>query len=215
VSGSFNLADYIDVAERIRVFNQKYPEGSLQSHVEFEGDGVLCTAYAYRTPDDPRPGMGHAFEPIPGKTPYTKDSEVMNAETSAWGRAIVALGFETKKIASADEVRSRSGAAPTGEKTESAPTAHEAGSTTAPDNPVARAQAAAEAAKAARTPQDDGAPENVVLTFGKYKGSHLGAAPKAYLTWLTENFEAKNAEQRRIVAAANLLLNDPDDGIPF
>ena len=157
----------------------------------------------------------HAFEPIPGKTSYTKDSEVMNAETSAWGRAIVALGFETKKIASADEVRARSGAAPTGEKTESAPTAHEAGSTTAPDNPVVKAQAAAEAAKAARTPTDDGAPENVVLTFGKYKGSHLGAAPKAYLTWLTENFEAKNAEQRRIVAAANLLVNDPDDEIPF
>ncbi len=35
----------------------------------------------------------------------------MNAETAAWGRAIVALGFKTKKIASAQEVRARQGSA--------------------------------------------------------------------------------------------------------
>src|SRR3990167_2917806 len=69
--------------------------------------GVLGRAGASRPPDDPRPGVGHAFEPIPGKTSYTKDSETMNAETSAWGRAIVALGFDTKKIGSANEVRAR------------------------------------------------------------------------------------------------------------
>ncbi len=108
---SFNLSDYVDVAERIRLFSERYPEGTLQSHIDFTHDGVLCVAEAYRTPDDIRPGVGHAFEPIPGKTPYTRDSEVMNAETSAWGRAIVALGFETKKIASAEEVRNRTGPA--------------------------------------------------------------------------------------------------------
>jgi hypothetical protein len=49
-----------------------------------------------------------AWEVIPGKTPYTKDSEVQNAETSAWGRAIVAVGAATaKKIASREEVRNR------------------------------------------------------------------------------------------------------------
>jgi hypothetical protein len=72
-------------------------------------DFVVYTAAAYRAPDDERPGIGTAWEPIPGKTPYTKDSEVMVAETSAWGRAIVAaLAGETKRIASADEVRNRS-----------------------------------------------------------------------------------------------------------
>src|SRR3990167_1754651 len=85
--------------------------------------GVLGRAGASRPPDDPRPGVGHAFEPIPGKTPYTKDSETMNAETSAWGRAIVALGFETKKIASANEVRARQS---TGEPSRT-PTASEPG----------------------------------------------------------------------------------------
>jgi len=106
---SFDLSEYVDVAERIRIFKAAHPEGSLQSEVTFVDGGVLCKARAYRSPEDLRAGVGHAFEPIPGKTPYTKDSEVMNAETSAWGRAIVALGFETKKIASADEVRNRQG----------------------------------------------------------------------------------------------------------
>jgi hypothetical protein len=68
---------------------------------------VAYVAAAYRTPDDPRPGIGVAWELYPGTTPYTRDSELMNAETSAWGRAIVAVGIPTKKIASADEVRNR------------------------------------------------------------------------------------------------------------
>ena len=103
------MDDYVDVAERIRNFADRFPEGSLQSELQLVGGGWLCKAFAYRSPSDERPGIGHAFEPVPGKTPYTKDSEAMNAETSAWGRAIVALGFETKKIASRQEVRARSG----------------------------------------------------------------------------------------------------------
>jgi hypothetical protein len=106
-SGGYNLDDYVDVAERIGAFAKKYPDGSLQSELKRMDDGWLCKAKAYRTPDDTRPGIGHAFEQTPGKTPYTRDSEAMNAETSAWGRAIVALGFQTKKIASRNEVRNR------------------------------------------------------------------------------------------------------------
>jgi hypothetical protein len=105
--------DYVDVAARIRGFKEQYPEGSLQSHESprvwtiADKTFIGYCAAAYRTPDDPRPGIGWAWEPVPGPTPFTRDSELMNAETSAWGRAIVALGFETKKIASADEVRNR------------------------------------------------------------------------------------------------------------
>jgi hypothetical protein len=108
--------DYVDVATRIRDFKKDWPEGSLQQvKVEFHTIGsqtfVLYVAACYRTPDDERTGIGSAWEPVPGKTPYTKDSELMVAETSAWGRAIVAAtGAETKnngKIASADEVSAR------------------------------------------------------------------------------------------------------------
>lgn len=104
--------DYIDVATRIVEFREKHPEGSLQqvslSFVVADGkDWVVYTAAAYRTPDDTRPGQGTAWEPIPGMTNFTRGSEVQNAETAAWGRAIVAsLAADTKRgIASAEEVR--------------------------------------------------------------------------------------------------------------
>jgi hypothetical protein len=107
--------DYIDVATRIVEFREKYPTGSLQQHdlkfVVVNGkDWVVYTAAAYRTPDDIRPGIGTAWEPIPGPTSFTRDSEVQNAETAAWGRAMVAaLAVDTKKgIASSEEVRNRS-----------------------------------------------------------------------------------------------------------
>jgi hypothetical protein len=107
---SFNLDDYVDVATRLAIFREKFPTGSLQSEVTLMNDGVLCKAYAYRSPDDVYPGVGHSFLKIPGTTPYTKDSEVENAETSAWGRAMVAaLAVDAKRVASADEVRNKSG----------------------------------------------------------------------------------------------------------
>jgi hypothetical protein len=106
--------DYIDVATRIVEFREKYPTGSLQQvRYEFVNVGgkdfIIYTAAAYRTPDDIRPGVGTAWEPIPGPTNFTRDSEVQNAETAAWGRAIVAvLAADTRKgIASSEEVRNR------------------------------------------------------------------------------------------------------------
>lgn len=108
--------DYVEVADRIAQFKGLYPNGSLQPadpaqpyRIEQVGSDIVITytAAAYREPDDPRPGIGVASEPYPGKTPYTKGSELMNAETSAWGRAIVAVGIPTKRVASANEVRNR------------------------------------------------------------------------------------------------------------
>lgn len=114
---AIDLSDYVDVGERIAKFREKYPSGSLQPvnleqpfSIQTVGDKIFIvyTAAAYRTPDDARPGIGIASEPFPGKTPYTKDSELMNAETSAWGRAIIAsLAADSKRIASAEEVRNR------------------------------------------------------------------------------------------------------------
>lgn len=111
-----NLEGYVEVADRIKLFYERYPEGSLQAAVppvvmEVEGKSYLVySALAFRSPDDQRPGQGTAWEPLPGKTPYTRDSEMMNAETSAWGRAIASLGIGLTaegKIASREEVRNR------------------------------------------------------------------------------------------------------------
>ena len=110
--------DYIDVAQRIADFRDKHPEGSLQPanldkpyEVLTIGEQtfIVYAAAAYRTPDDPRPGIGLAYEQFPGRSNFTRGSELQNAETSAWGRAIVAaLAGDTKKsIASAEEVRNR------------------------------------------------------------------------------------------------------------
>jgi len=105
-------SDYVEVSERMQEFFAAHPDGSLQADppqfVTADGkEWVVLRAYAYRSPDDPRPGIGTVWELIPGRTPYTKTSEVMNAETSAWGRALAALGIATKKgIATGNEVRS-------------------------------------------------------------------------------------------------------------
>jgi hypothetical protein len=112
------LKDYVDVAERIAIFREKYPNGSLQPAnlneplqvLNIDGKAyVLYTACAYRFPDDIRPGVGIAWELVPGATSFTRGSEAMNAETAAWGRAIVAvLAADTKRgVASKQEVQNR------------------------------------------------------------------------------------------------------------
>lgn len=107
-------SDYNEVKDRLIEFRDKYPEGSLQQHdlqfIDLGGKSwVVYTAAAYRAPDDPRPGHGSAWEQVPGATNFTRDSELQNAETSAWGRALIAVGAADAKkgIASADEVRNR------------------------------------------------------------------------------------------------------------
>jgi len=117
-----SLDDYVDVAERITEFYDRYPDGSLSAGPDpwrmisvqgFDKNNDLITqtfiaytAMAYRHCNDPRPGVGVAWEVFPGRTPYTRGSELMNAETSAWGRALAALGIATKRgIASRQEVQ--------------------------------------------------------------------------------------------------------------
>lgn len=109
MSGKFDMADYVPVNERVEAFYKTFPEGSIQSEiVELTDSRVTVKAYCYRKPDDPRPGVGHSSLEIPGSTPYTRGSEIENCETSAWGRAIAALGFEVKRgIASSEEVRNK------------------------------------------------------------------------------------------------------------
>ena len=137
---AFDLSNYVDVKTRIQQFKEKYPNGSLQPlnhdkpyEVVVIGSEtfIVYVACAYREPNDPRPGVGIAQERYPGRTNYTKDSEFMNAETSAWGRAIVAvLATDTSAgIASYEEVRNRQGAdsptphpsAPTGKQVPKVP----------------------------------------------------------------------------------------------
>src|SRR5262245_10982025 len=108
--GDYNdrLADYVEVKDRIALFYQQHPDGRLvTAEVRFpepmdDMPRVAVKALAYRTADDPHPGVGWSWMVLPGMTPYTKGSELENTETSAWGRAIGALGIGIdKSIASA------------------------------------------------------------------------------------------------------------------
>ena len=61
---------------------------------------------AWRTPDDPLPCQATCFEPFPGKTSFTRDSEQMNASTSCLGR-LAGLMMSFPKMASLEEVVNR------------------------------------------------------------------------------------------------------------
>ncbi|GAA1094995.1 hypothetical protein [Nocardiopsis metallicus] len=100
---------YVDVDTRLSAFLTKHPEGALQpldparpyrvervEGTDERGRSVVTTflvytAAAYRSPDDQLPGVGVAWTPFPGRTDYTLDAELQNAETAAWGRAIRAV----------------------------------------------------------------------------------------------------------------------------
>ncbi len=67
---------------------------------------IRCTVW--RDKDDQLPCIAYCWEPFPGRTPYTKDSEQMNASTSALGRALGMMGFGIDhKMASKQEVMAR------------------------------------------------------------------------------------------------------------
>lgn len=103
----------------IRKNNRDLPCSDCRGSGIFLKTFIVYTAAAYRTPTDTTPGIGTAWEPFPGLTPYTRDSELQNAETSAWGRAIVAaLASESKSVASAEDVRNRRQAEPEQEQEE-------------------------------------------------------------------------------------------------
>jgi hypothetical protein len=121
------LDNYIPVAQRIADFREKHPDGSLRPWnpaepwrlIQAEGfdrDGnvvqqtfIVVVAAAYRHEHDTSPGVGMAWEIFPGRTNYTRGSELQNAETSAIGRAIIAVGASDSMqgVSSREEIRNR------------------------------------------------------------------------------------------------------------
>lgn len=115
------LAGYVEVSERLVQFYAAWPDGRvICSPPELVrtpvGDRVAVTAYVYRDAHDLAhhlpAGVASSWELLPGSTPYTKNSEAENAETSAIGRALVAAGVPSKRgLASADELRAKTASA--------------------------------------------------------------------------------------------------------
>lgn len=108
-------ADYVEVADRIKAWYDAYPNARIETElVQLTDKIVVMKAQVFRgeTQDEKPAGIGHASMAIPGSTPYTRGSELENTETSAAGRALVMAGLPSKKVASGDEIRAKSGAAP-------------------------------------------------------------------------------------------------------
>src|SRR6185503_14935193 len=60
-----------------------HPEGSIQSEiVELTESRVTIKAYAYRFPEDERPGVGHSSLEIPGSTSYAREASACQDPSS-------------------------------------------------------------------------------------------------------------------------------------
>ena len=107
-----DLSNYVDVPTRFAAALERWPELRIvenRPEIITIGDKVFIsvTMQAWRTPDDPIPAQATCFEPFPGKTSFTRDSEQMNASTSALGRVLGLMMSFGPKMASAEEVRNR------------------------------------------------------------------------------------------------------------
>jgi hypothetical protein len=112
---SWDLKDYVDVPARLRMLAEKFPDVRIvesEPRIRSIGDKTFIEVrvQAWRSPDDQHPAIAYCWEPFPGDTPYTRDSEQMNAATSALGRlcALMLPGAFAKQ-ASANEVLHRAG----------------------------------------------------------------------------------------------------------
>ena len=105
-----NLDNYVDVPARLRLALADHPQLRVQELpaelVDWPGGPVLlCTVKVWRDLEDTHPAIATCTEAIPGRTPYTKGSELMNGMTSALGRALGYMGSGiAHSIASTHEV---------------------------------------------------------------------------------------------------------------
>lgn len=107
------LKDYVDtktrLTEALRVFPElRVVEDAPKVVTVANQTFIECRVTVWRDPADPVPVIAHIYEPFPGTTPYTRQSEQANGATSVLGRALGYMGFGiTASIATANEVRNR------------------------------------------------------------------------------------------------------------
>jgi hypothetical protein len=90
---AWELKDYVDVPHRLKMLADKFPDVRIIEHqpkIVTIGDKTFIEVkvQAWRSPDDQYPAVAFCWEPFPGDTPYTRDSEQMNAASSAYGRVL-------------------------------------------------------------------------------------------------------------------------------
>ena len=95
--------NYVQVNERVKAFRQLYPEGTIETELVYDADGV-ATMKATVSVGDLVLATGYAQEKE-ASSYINKTSYIENCETSAVGRALgfLGIGIDTS-IASAEEV---------------------------------------------------------------------------------------------------------------
>jgi hypothetical protein len=110
--GSFNLADYETVEERIKRFYQAHPDGRIvtndyTSQFDRESGVWRVQAMVFESSADQAADLvkatGFAFE-VDGQSGANKTSALENCETSAIGRALANAGFSGNKRTSREEM---------------------------------------------------------------------------------------------------------------
>jgi hypothetical protein len=92
--------EYVQVQERVKVFNEEYPHGKIETSAKLEGNTVIFKATV--TPDTEKPERkfnGHSFGEL------GKEKALEKLETVSIGRALAFMGIGiVEGIASADEM---------------------------------------------------------------------------------------------------------------
>ena len=97
--------EYAEVNQRIKAFRMVYPQGSIQTKMISNNDGVCIFESHVYTDDGILLGTGTAYEKEDSSF-INKTSYIENCETSAVGRALGMAGFGIDvSVASAEEVQ--------------------------------------------------------------------------------------------------------------
>ena len=94
----FNLDEYTTVRERIKLFWEKYPDGSIQTEIlDWSDKRFIVKASLFRLWTDEKPfATGHAHELV-GERGVNRDFALENGETSAVGVAMKNANIGTEK----------------------------------------------------------------------------------------------------------------------
>ena len=107
--------DYVLVKDRVLFFNEKYPNGSIQTQLIDAMGEERIVIKAIITPDVENPTRvftGYS-QAVIGEGMVNKTAALENAETSACGRALAMMGIGVlDSIASVDEMRKAGAVAP-------------------------------------------------------------------------------------------------------
>ena len=95
---------YAEVPEKIKAFRKLHPNGSITSEIVSLDNGVVVMKATVTDENGVVLGTGHAYE-VEGSSFINKTSYIENCETSAWGRALSAIGLCGASVAGAEEVQ--------------------------------------------------------------------------------------------------------------